>query len=219
MIADPKVRRSGPRASSGTAQGHTADVADYVRRVMRVVSAEVTECPYLFTIVPMRATGLKRWRFYQRHYRLTLWRQHPRNWHPWAVASYDLDPPRKWFAQISPYASLVLVTLQHVIPVFGAAAGLVLPADQLARAQGDLQLMGSLLNNFSDNSGRDLREIDFAEPTGELTHAEGEALRAIRAIIFEQDRLQVFGRLSRAQRRSGDYIWVCLKAVPRIHLQ
>ena len=50
--------------------------------------------------------------------------------------------------------------------------------------------------------------------TGQLTAAEGAALRALRAIIFEHDRLRAFGGLRRVQAPAGDLLWVCENHYP-----
>jgi hypothetical protein len=47
------------------------------------------------------------------------------------------------------------------------------------------------------------------EMAGQLTAGEGEALRAIRAVVFEHDPLRAFGGLRRVQAPSGDLLWVC----------
>ena len=44
---------------------------------------------------------------------------------------------------------------------------------------------------------------------GQLTEAEGAALRALRTIIFEHDALRAFGGLRRVQAPAGDLLWVC----------
>lgn len=44
---------------------------------------------------------------------------------------------------------------------------------------------------------------------GQLTAAEGAALRALRTIIFEHDPLRAFGGLRRVQSSAGDLLWVC----------
>ena len=64
------------------------DIADMVRRVYRVVSTEVADCPRLFTLASVRPAAVgKRARVYQHHYRLTLWCEHPGYEHPWEPAA------------------------------------------------------------------------------------------------------------------------------------
>ena len=73
-----------------TRAAQITDIADMVRRVHRVVSTEVADCPRLFTLKPTRpATVTKRARIYQHHCRLTLWCEHPADQHPWEPAAYD----------------------------------------------------------------------------------------------------------------------------------
>jgi internalin A len=176
--------------------------------VLRVVSAEIDDCPRLFTLDAERAVGGRRLRFFQRHYRLTLWCEHPGYWHPWVPASYELDPARDWFAQISPYAALIFRTLQLIVPPAGIADVLMSP-EQLARAQSDLRLMSTLVTESPGAPGQDPGEAGPGEAGGQLTPVEGHALRAIRTVLFEQDQLRTFGGLRRALAPSGDFLWVC----------
>ena len=113
------------------------DIADMVRRVHRVVSTEVADCPRLFTLAPARPAAVsKRARIYQDHYRLTLWCEHPGYEHPWEPAAYDLDPPKEWFTRIAPYAVLVFRTLQLIVPAAGAVTVASLPQAQQADCPG-----------------------------------------------------------------------------------
>ena len=130
------------------------DIADMVRRVHRVVSTEVTDCPRLFTLAPVRPAAVsKRARIYQHHYRLTLWCEHPGYEHPWEPAAYDLDPPKEWFTRIAPYAVLVFRTLQLIVPAAGAVTIASLPQAQQASAQAYLQAMGTVLDDLAQHGG------------------------------------------------------------------
>jgi internalin A len=191
------------------AEGLAAETAESVRRIMRVVSVEVTDCPRLFTLARDQPGRARRMKIYQDHYRLTLWCEHSGHWHPWFSASYELDPPKEWIAHISPYARLVFRTLQLVIPLGGSVANVLLPADQLERAQDDLRLMSALVEHLPGKVEEDLGAVALSAATGRLTAAEGEALRAIRAVLFDRDRLRQFGGLRRVQAPSGDFLWVC----------
>ena len=186
------------------------DIADMVRRVHRVVSTEVADCPRLFTLAPVRPAAVsKRARVYQHHYRLTLWCEHPGYEHPWEPAAYDLDPPKEWFTRIAPYAVLVFRTLQLIVPAAGAVTVASLPQAQQATAQAYLQAMGTVLDDLPSTAERPGPDSGLTATSGQLTAAEGEALRALRAIIFEHDPLRAFGGLRRVQAPSGDLLWVC----------
>jgi hypothetical protein len=190
-------------------EGRAAEIAESVRHVLRVVSIEVTDCPSLFTLIPTRTTGKRLLRFYQLHYLLTLWCEHPGYWHPWSQASYELDPPKEWFTQISPYAKLILKTLQLVIPVAGTIADITLASNGLTRAQDYLKLMSTLVEEIPDKTNYELSGLGHSGSTDRLTAAEGQALRAVRVMIFEHDKLRTFGGLRRVQAPSGDFLWVC----------
>jgi internalin A len=195
-------------------QGQAAEIANTVRRVQRVVSTEVTDCPRLFSLDLVRPSWTKRARVYQNHYRLTLWCEHPGYEHPWDPATYDLEQPKEWFVKIAPYAALVFRTLQLVVPLAGAVAVASLPQDQLDKAQAHLQVMSTLVADLPDNSGRRLSDSNLEEATGQLTVAEGKALRTLRATLFEHDRIRVFGGLRRVLAPSGDLLCVCSDHYP-----
>jgi internalin A len=190
---------------------YAATSAESLRRVLRVVSTEVTDCPGLFTLVPDQAGMVRRLKIFQKHYRLTLWCEHPGYWHPWSAAAYDLDPPREWFAKVSPYAALIFATLQLAVPIAGSvAANVLIPVDQFDHAKGELELMKILVANFPEQGVQE-RGHSYSEAlkAGQLTAAEGQGLRALRTLLFEQDQPRSFGGLRRVQAPTGDFLWVC----------
>jgi hypothetical protein len=197
--------------TSGVAgvRDQAAQIADTVRRVHRVVSTEVTDCPRLFTLLPVRGAALAApARVHEDHYRLTLWCEHPGDEHPWKQAAYELDVPKEWFTRIAPYAKLVCQTLQLIVPLAGAVATAVVPAVQRTSTQNELKIMTTLVGDLSVTVGQH-DEKDLAKFSGQLSAAQGEALRALRAVIFERDRLRAFGDLRRVQTPAGDLLWVC----------
>jgi hypothetical protein len=126
-----------------------------------------------------------------------------------APAAYDLDPPKEWVTQIAPYAVLVFRALQLIVPAAGAVTVASMPQAQQATAQAYLQVMGTVLDALPGAPERSGPDSGTTAPPGQLTAAEGEALRALRAIIFEHDPLRAFGGLRRIQAPSGDLLWIC----------
>lgn len=198
--------------TSGVAgvRDQAAQIANTVRRVHRVVSTEVTDCPRLFTLLPSRAGSAvsNLTSVHEDHYRLTLWCEHPGDEHPWKPATYTLDVPKEWFTRIAPYARLVCQTLRLVVPLAGAVATAAMPAVQGTSTQNDLKIMTTLIDDLPATADQH-DETGLAKFSGQLTVAQGEALRALRAIIFEHDRLRAFGDLRRVQTSAGDLLWVC----------
>ena len=146
---------------------------------------------------------------YRHHYRLTLWCAHPGHWHPWDDAAYEIDPPKEWLVQISPYAQLIIRTLQLVVPLAGSIAVASLPAEQIERAAAHLDMMKTIVDALPGQPARDLAMPAPAQLAGQLAPAEGDALRALRVLIFEEDPQRRFGGLRRVQSPSGDFLWVC----------
>ena len=190
-------------------EGQAAETAAAVRRVLRIVSIEVTDCPSLFTVAQDRPTVGSRLRVYQHHYELTLWCEHPGYWHPWPGASYKFEPPKDWFFTLAPYMILIFRTLQLIVPLAGSIAVASLPREQIESAEAHLEVMKAFVDDLPSIPPSELSNADLQQAKDKLTSAEGDALRAFRAIIFKCDPLRKFGGLRRVQAPSGDFLWVC----------
>ena len=112
-----------------------------------------------------------------------------------------------------PYAVLVFRTLQLIVPLAGAVAIAALPSAQQGSAQAHLEIMKDHRRRPARHAGH-RAEDTLWNTAGPLTAAEGAALRAIRAIIFEHDQLRAFGGLRRVQAPAGDLLWVCENHYP-----
>ena len=192
-------------------EGLAAETADVMRRVLRVVSMEVTDCPRLFTLTPAGSTLVERARIHYDRYNLTLWCEHPDSWHAWDPATYELAIPKDWFVKVIPYARLISRILQFAVPLAGSIAVASLPEGQIERAQARLETMNTLIENLPTkaDSDEDVGTPTLRNTAGQLTEAEGAALRAFRAVLFEHDRLRTFGGMRRVQAPAGDLLWVC----------
>jgi internalin A len=204
---------AGVRADITSVQSQAAQIADTVRRVHQIVGTEVTDCPRLFTLTRAHPAGLRHALVHQDHYRLTLWCEHPGYEHPWEPATYDLNAPKEWLARVAPYALFVFRTLQLIVPLAGAVATAALPSAQQAGAQAQLEIMNDIVADLPTTDQARARG-SLPGTTGHLTAAEGAALRAIRAVVFERDQLRTFGGLRRVQAPAGDLLWVCENHYP-----
>lgn len=190
-------------------EDQAADTSAVIRRVMRILGAEVTDCPNLFTLTLDRQSTIKLQQLYRHHYRLTLWCSHPGYWHPWDDASYKIDPPKEWFSKISPYAALIVKILQLAVPLTGSIAVASLPTEQIEHASAKLEMMKTLIDDLPSESLGELQDVELGRATDQMTAAQGQALRALRVVIFEHDPFRKFGGLRRVQAFSGDFLWVC----------
>lgn len=197
-------------------ESYAADAADTMRRMLRIVSTEIADCPRLFSLAPTGGNRLGRARFWQRHYQLVLWCEHPGSWHSWSDATYDIDQPKSWLVKVGPYALLVVKTLQAVVPIAASVAGEVLTAAQLKNAQNEIQLMTTVVAAIPgiDEDWRSDSVFDQTPEPGvnQLTPPQGAAAaRAVRLLLFEQDATHRFGDLRRVIAPSGEFLWVCPK--------
>ena len=111
--------------------------------------------------------------------------------------------------RISPYAALVLKTLKLVVPIAGALAGVEMTEEQFKQAQREVDLMKALVDKLPAQLNDEELELSQDQPAGQLTSAEGAALRGLRALLLEHDPMRAFGDLRRVQAPSGDFLWVC----------
>ena len=191
-------------------ESYAAEAADSIRRVLRAVASEVTDCPRLFTLTHQRPASLRWLKFYQRHYRLVLWCEQPGELHPWPPASYSLDQPKGWLVRIGPYATLVFKTLQLAIPHLSSVTDILTKA-QLKDAQNWLEQMETLVTAIPHEPIEDESGLISTERGSQLSQAQGQALRGIRVLLFEHDHARAFGDLRRVQAPSGDFLWVCAR--------
>ncbi|MEV7230924.1 COR domain-containing protein [Polymorphospora sp. NPDC051019] len=189
--------------------------ADSLRRVLKVVSTEVIDCPRMFTLaLPPRRAGLQAPAAMLRERRLTfqlvyltLWCEHPGEWHPWQDATYELKQERDWVIKVAPYVNFVLKTLRLAVPVVGAVSGVLLPPNEVEEISRRVELMKVLAEKLPVEVER--QESIEETPNNELTKAEGQALRGLRALLFRYDESRFFGDMRRVQAPSGELLWVC----------
>jgi hypothetical protein len=197
-------------------EGYAADSAASMRRILGAVESEITDCPMLFTVTRSRPkAGLRRLRFDQQHYRLTLWCEHPGHWHPWPAASYPIASPKERLAQILPYAVLILKALKIAMPMTGPLADMILTDQQLNEIKNQLDLMESVIAEIPDAMPPLERGSMIPDGSSDrLSPAEGQAARALRLLLFGLDEKRAFGDMRRVQSPSGDFLWVCANHYP-----
>jgi internalin A len=196
-------------------QRTSAETADAVRTIIKTLATEVTDCPRLFTIAPKRLTGLRRIKFYEERYILTLWCEHPGHWHSWPAATYDLHQPKGWLIDVGPYAGLVLKMLRVAVPVAAAVAGVTMHKEKMEGVKDEIDLMKTLVDKLPEHIGTHGREVDPNDPQkDQLSPAEGQALRSFRSLLFRNDHVRAFGGLRRVQAPAGEFLWVCTRHYP-----
>lgn len=182
--------------------------AHSLRRVLKIVSTEVIDCPRIFTMAPPPRTSLRELaRVTTDAIILTLWCEHPGEWHPWQAASYELRHEKEWVESLAPYVNFVLRSLRLVVPIASAVAGVVLPKPDVEDLSRQIDLMKAVAEKLPAEITR------YGSPEqhqdGQMTVAEGAALRAFRALLFRYDEARSFGDLRRVQAPSGEILWAC----------
>jgi GTPase SAR1 family protein len=194
-------------ASIDEMQSVVTESVDSHRRLMKVISVDVSDCPRLFSLAPTEDSIIQRFRFDLKSIQLTLWCEHVGEWHPWRGATYRIERPREWLVRIAPFARLVLGGLSLVAPIASTVAGTLLPKPDTEDLEHAVELMRRVLERVAAAPGDESKGGEAL--TGALTHAQGRALREFRALLFAHDRSHGFGDLRKVVSPAGDILWVC----------
>ena len=182
---------------SKTAATNTAELAGWLRAVMKALAAENRDCPRLFTLVPLSGGPLRD------TYELTLWCEHPDNEHPCEDGAYEIKQTKKWLADLGPYMSLTAKALK----VVAAVAGLSGVGDALGDGVKKLGEMEKLVTGLKPPA----RSIsgDREREGGGLTRAQGAGFRELFSLLHELDPHHRWAGMRRFLTPQGDYLWIC----------
>jgi CheY-like chemotaxis protein len=181
-----------------------AEVTGLTRAVIKLASADVSDCPRLFTLKEASGKGVSQ--AARVGYLLTLWCEYPGAEHAWEMASYKFSRPREWLRRVAPYGLLVSRVLSVVISIAASIPGAVLSGEDFQRVQNQLELMKEIaaqLPQFNVSLSVTSTTVD------RLTPEEGAGLRALRSLLLIEDRGRIFGDLRKVGTESGEIIWVC----------
>jgi internalin A len=182
---------------------YAADIANVMHLMLKAIAVEVDDCPRLFTVSDASAGVLRR-----RQHRITLWCEYPGEWHAVAEAAYEVRKPSR-LLEIAPYASLVFKALRLAFPIASRLAGVVFSEEQFKQSERELQLMEAIIERLPVNLATSGWEIETSQGPTKLTLAEGQALRALRQLLREQDPARAYGGLRRVMAETGEFLWVC----------
>jgi internalin A len=103
-------------------------------------------------------------------------------------------------------------TLQLAAPVAIAIEVATQPISLQSEVQSRLEIMKAIIDDIPDDALSDVGGDDLPESYGQrdgLARAEGQALRAMRQVLFQEDPAHAFGDMRRVQSPAGDLLWVC----------
>jgi GTPase SAR1 family protein len=183
-----------------------AIMGNEVRNVLKIVSAEVSDCPRLFSLTPSSS----KWRkahFWQETYTLTLWCEHPDHWHPYREASYEIKRPEEWFREVAPYLRMVSRLLRLVVPLLSGVGELAASRETIERLHYDIEGMEKVADAIPEflEGSLDKPLATVAGPVG----SGGAGLRVFRSLLLEVDPARRFAGMGRVRNGSGDFLWVC----------
>jgi internalin A len=201
-VADPHTGQNALKAGA-------ADTADSIRRLLRAVTTETTDCPRLFTLTPAGPAGFGPLGLDQQRCRLALWCEHPGHWHPWPAASYVIGQGREEILRIASYATLVFKALALVAPLATAVTGVILTPGELQLVEDQIQLTAAVIAALPSQETSDRPDLATPGSAHQITLAQAQAWRAVRALILEHDPGRAFGGLRPVQAPSGELLWAC----------
>jgi internalin A len=207
-VAALQLDVSDIRSNMRDLRAHAAANSEGTRRLLAMAAVEVTDCPHLFTIAIIPAAGLAKAMFYRRQFRLTLWCEQPRNWHPCTGGQYLLKKDADWLRKFIRLARPVFTILRLAIPLANSVADALPSTAEMDYAKRELSLMKSLLDDFPDALPED-QDWVLPSGTGNPAVASGPYLRGLREMLVEVDRFRKFGDLEPVLTASGEYLWLC----------
>lgn len=137
---------------------------------------------------------------------MALWCEHPGHEHPWPDATYTFAKNRQWFNELLPYASLILKTLNLLLPIAVDSADRVFDLESAEIIRIHLDAMEQLLDELT---APHIMSAGEQPPLGQVTMAEGAGLRVFRSLLLELDPVKAWGGLRRRLTSAGDYMWIC----------
>jgi hypothetical protein len=187
-----------------------ADSALSLRRVLRAIARDVSDCPRLFTVRKVEPRGRERLKPHEIIFEFTLWCEYPDQWHP-SSAIYRIPKARGWFAKIAPYASLVFKTLKGLAPIGSAILGVTDP-NTAKDAEARLKLMDEILKTTPTQYSVGAHGGHSFSPQDSLMPSEGESLRIFRHLMLMVDPARAFGDLRLVPSvEDGQMLWVCTR--------
>jgi internalin A len=184
--------------------------------LMQALTDEAKDGPRLFSLVPIEPGFLGRPKWVNAKFRLTLWCEHSRlplpalNKKGDTRGVYDLNLPRKWLVEATPYLKLLTGTLSLVLPVASSAIKLALDDAAYKRIEEELDLGKDSIEAVmkgGEKAGEWLAKKDDSslEP-GTAIRAQGAVLRQLHTWLKEKD--PGFGGLVRVLNKRQEFLWV-----------
>jgi CheY-like chemotaxis protein len=181
-------------------------VTEVLQLVLKLASADVTDCPRLFTLFQKEQDRFAPLKVAMDRYVLTLWCEQPTEEHEWPAATYEFQRPRPWLRTIAPYALLVARVLRGTVPLAVGVPPVVLPESRVQPIEHQLALMERVVSQLPEGPAKTDAEV---ETGSKLRAEEGASLRAFRALLTEEDPERNYGDLRKVASDAGDVLWVC----------
>jgi internalin A len=174
-----------------------------VRAIVKVLSAEVSDCPRLFTIIPEASQPFDPRKFWMMRYSLTLWCEESGAEHEIDDEPYSFSRPREWFTDIVPYLRIAAQTIGMISPVVAGISAVASGGETATKRAADL------MKAVADAAAGSIPINDSDSDASGLARSEGAALRRFRELLLELDPSRHFAGLRRVLSPTGDYLWLC----------
>ena len=190
--------------------GLDSRVANYFMATMRAIDDEAKNGPRLFTI-RSRDAGLSLKQLFSRPLEIQLWCEAEGSQHPVfekGKGVYPIDQPRKWVAQIAPYAGFALNVLSTVAPIAAPSSNML--KDAKTADKWDITDQLDLAKAIIDKLPAEIQTSDRAlSPGNMLSEPERAGILALHRFLNEVDPTHERLGLYRAATYTGDYRWLC----------
>ncbi len=168
-----------------------------------------SECPNTFILLPRSRAFVDPKKWISQSYRLHLLCQYPSGPHRLDEQyGYDLDQPKEWWVNVSPWLRYIIAFLKQGVPLAGA----VIDAVDFKNFEAEVDLLEKVTEDLSHIVESDPRSFEHTRAyDGQEEAMIGPALRALYSFLKEKDKAQFWGGLQKVITPDGNILWLCEK--------
>jgi hypothetical protein len=169
---------------------------NFTAQFKAIQGLEESHCPNVFLLRPLTRKRLRD--LFTSRMELHLLCQAPGEWHlTTSGGRYEFQQPAEWFRAMLPYLRALVQVLRCASQLVGRATC----SEWIAEMGENFDRMMELVDKFPE-----AREVKSAADTA---RADGSALRALRKLLDELDKSQMWGGLRKVYTPEGHYLWLC----------
>jgi len=192
-----------------TQRAEMRELLELPQRFFTVMQSEAdTEFPHVFVLEPADGAGWREQLFGQ-HATLHICCEAPGCWHLAEGANYPITIHPEWLQGLAPYIAKVTKLLKLGAPLLSPIVGMNMPGIHEAlkhQIKMTEELLKAVPDAKADPTGQHAQGVGFDD---DLKAAEGNTMRALRALLKLANPDGDWGELTRVLTPEGHWFWLC----------